>query len=308
MRLLFAGTPSAAVPTLDALLASRHDVVAVLTRPDARAGRGRQLVASEVALRAEEVGLPVLKPESLGDSTFHDQLVALRIDAAPIVAYGGLIPPAALAVPAHGWINLHFSVLPAWRGAAPVQRAIIAGDDVTGASTFILNEGLDTGPVLGVVTEPIGQRDTSGELLQRLSRSGAELMVRTLDALENGTAIAVAQTSHDVSRAPKLSVEESRVNWSMPAMALDRLVRGVTPDPGAWTTLSGERIGIGPVLPLPDDVSLAPGEVVADKAGVRVGTGSHAVVLGEVRPAGKRSMPAADWARGSRPAPGVRFE
>jgi len=204
-------------------------------------------------------------------------------------------------------VNLHFSLLPAWRGAAPVQRAIMAGDDITGATTFLLEEGLDTGPVLGVVTEPIGPDDTSGDLLARLALSGSELLVRTLDAIEAGVAVPVPQPSEGVSLAPKITVEEALVDWSAPALAVDRLVRAVTPDPGAWTVARGERLGLGPVRALPDDRSLAPGEVAAGKSEVRVGTGSHAVRLGEVRPAGRRPMPAADWARGLRPEAGERL-
>ena len=300
MKLLFAGTPQVAVVALDALLDSTHEVVAVLTRPDARAGRGRAEVSSPVASRAIERGLRLLQPPRPSDDEFLRALASLNVDVAPIVAYGGLIPPAALREPRWGWINLHFSLLPAWRGAAPVQRAIMAGDDVTGASTFLLEEGLDTGPVFGVVTESIRPTDTSGDLLDRLAVSGAELLVRTLDAIEQGLAAPVPQSGEGVSFAPKLTVDDVRVDWRLPALAIARLVRGATPDPGAWTTVDGARLGLGPVRLLPDDVSLAPGVIAVDRGGVRVGTGSHAVVLDDVRPAGKRAMAAADWARGAR--------
>ena len=216
------------------------------------------------------------------------------------MAYGGLIPQAALALVRNGWINLHFSLLPAWRGAAPVQRAIMAGDDVTGATTFVLDEGLDTGETLGVVTETIRPTDTSGDLLARLATSGAELMVRTLDAIEAGVVVPARQPLDGVSLAPKLSPADVRVDWQSPALAIDRLVRAATPQPGAWTVVREERLGLGPVALLRDDSSLEPGEMAVDKAGVRVGTGSHAVRLGEVRPAGKRPMQSADWARGAR--------
>ena len=305
MRLLFAGTPEVAVVALDALIESSHDVVSVLTRPDARAGRGRTLVASEVAARAADHGIPLLQPQRPSDPDFLATLSKLKVDAAPIVAYGGLIPASALHLPRYGWINLHFSLLPAWRGAAPVQRAIMAGDDVTGASTFLLEQGLDTGPVFGVVTEAIRPADTSGDLLARLAVSGAQLLVRTLDAIQQGVIGPVPQSPEGVSLAPKLTVEEVRVDWHRPALAIDRLIRGGTPDPGAWTTIDGDRLGLGPVQMLADDQSLAPGEVASDRAGVRVGTASHAVLLGEVRPAGKRAMPAADWARGARLAEGL---
>ena len=300
MRLLFAGTPKVAVATLDALLESGHEVVAVLTRPDALAGRGRRLVASAVAQRATELGLRLMQPDRPTDPDFLADLAILGVDVAPIVAYGGLIPPAALALPRNGWINLHFSLLPAWRGAAPVQRAIMAGDDITGASTFILEEGLDTGPVLGVVTETIRPTDTSGDVLARLALSGAELMVRTLDAIEEGVAVPSPQPNDGISLAPRITTDEVRIDWTRPALAIDRLVRGATPEPGAWTTLRGQRVGVGPVKLLVDDTSLVAGQLGVDRAGIRVGTGSHAVLLGEVKPAGKRWMPASDWARGAR--------
>ncbi|MCX6460905.1 MAG: methionyl-tRNA formyltransferase [Actinobacteria bacterium] len=300
MRLLFAGTPKVAVATLDALLESGHEVVAVLTRPDALAGRGRRLVASAVAQRATELGLRLMQPDRPTDPDFLADLEILGVDVAPIVAYGGLIPPAALALPRNGWINLHFSLLPAWRGAAPVQRAIMAGDDITGASTFILEEGLDTGPVLGVVTETIRPTDTSGDVLARLALSGAELMVRTLDAIEEGVAVPSPQPNDGISLAPRITTDEVRIDWTRPALAIDRLVRGATPEPGAWTTLRGQRLGVGPVKLLVDDTSLVAGQLGVDRAGIRVGTGSHAVLLGEVKPAGKRWMPASDWARGAR--------
>jgi len=307
MRLLFAGTPTVAVPTLDALVASRHEVVAVLTRPDAPAGRGKQMASSEVATRATELGLPLLQPKRAGDADFLNALAALTVDAAPIVAYGGLIPPAALTLVRNGWINLHFSLLPAWRGAAPVQRAIRAGEGVTGATTFVLDEGLDTGHTLGVVTETIRPTDTSGDLLARLATSGAELMVRTLDAIEAGIAVPAPQALNGVSVAPKLTPDDVRVDWRAPALAIDRLVRAATPQPGAWTMVSGGRLGIEAVTLVRDDITLEPGQMAVDKAGVRVGTGSHAVRLGELRPAGKRPMSASDWARGARLLPQDRL-
>ncbi|MBI9115382.1 methionyl-tRNA formyltransferase [Sanguibacter suaedae] len=311
MRLLFAGTPAVAVPALEALLASRHEVVAVLTRADARSGRGRRLVPSPVRARAEEAGVRVLteRPRSEG---FVELLRGLEVDCAPVVAYGEILPTEVLAVPVHGWVNLHFSVLPAWRGAAPVQRAVIAGDEVTGASTFRIEEGLDTGPVFGTTTETIRRTDTAGDLLDRLSVSGAELLVATLDALEDGVLSPVPQGSEGVSVAPKLSVADARVTWTHPAHAVDRLVRGCTPAPGAWTTLpDGARLGLGPVRVVDEDVvpagSLAPGEVQVTKRAVRVGTATAAVELGDVVPAGRKAMPATDWARGARPGEGLRL-
>ncbi|NED93977.1 methionyl-tRNA formyltransferase [Phytoactinopolyspora alkaliphila] len=306
MRVLFAGTPEVAVPVLRAVLASHHEVVAVLTRPDAPAGRGRKLTPSPVAALAQDAGIEVLKPAKPRDADFLDRLAELAPDCAPIVAYGGLIPRAALDIPEHGWVNLHFSLLPSWRGAAPVQHAVMAGDDVTGACTFRLEEGLDTGPVFGLVTEEIRPTDTSGDLLARLAESGAKLMVRTLDGIEDGSLRAEPQPAEGVSLAPKLTVEDARVNWHAPALRVDRLVRACTPAPGAWTTFRGERLKVGPVRLERGRDSITPGEIVVEKSGVRVGTGSFAVVLGEVKPQGKRAMPATDWARGVRPEPGER--
>ena len=257
MRLVLAGTPEVAVPSLDALLASDHDVVAVLTRPDAPAGRGRRLVASPVARRAEEAGVEVVRASRLSDPGVIDRLRELAPDCCPVVAYGALVPAAALTLPPHGWVNLHFSLLPAWRGAAPVQHALLHGDDVTGASVFQLEAGLDTGPVYGVMTEQVRPRDTSGELLERLAVAGAGFLVATLDAIERGEVVAEPQPADGVSYAPKLTTDDARVDWHTPAFHVDRQVRACTPAPGAWTTLHGSRLGLGPVSPLPDDSSLA---------------------------------------------------
>jgi len=307
VRLVFAGTPEVALPSLRALIASQHEVVAVVTRPDAPAGRGRTLQSSPVGLLAEEHGIEVLKPAKVRDPEFLARLRELAPDCCPVVAYGALVPREALGIPKHGWVNLHFSLLPAWRGAAPVQHAVWHGDDVTGASTFLLEEGLDTGPILGVVTETIRPADTSGDLLTRLSDSGAGLLVATMDALEQGIMAAARQPADGISLAPKITVDDAEVDWSQPAVRVDRQVRACTPAPGAWTTLGGERIKLGPVTLLPDDTSLAPGELGVDKSRVRVGTASHAVVLGELRAQGKKPMPAADWARGTRPEPGTKL-
>ena len=316
VRIVFAGTPDAAVPSLDALSSSSHDVVAVVTRPDAPAGRGRSLMASPVKERALELGLEVLTPSRASAPQFEARLRELAPDACPIVAYGALIPLSALTIPRHGWINLHFSLLPAWRGAAPVQHAIMAGDEVTGATTFLLDQGLDTGPTLGVMTEAIKPDDTSGDLLVRLAQAGAGLLVATLDALDAGDLHAVPQPGEGVSLAPKISVQDARICWSTPALAIDRHIRGCTPSPGAWTTFRGERLNMHPVTLVPDapldkngthavpgEVT-HPGEVAATKRAVVVGTGSGAVLLGRVQPQGKKPMAAADWARGVRLEPG----
>ena len=309
MRVLFAGTPETAVPSLEALMDSRHQVIAVLTRPDAPTGRGRRMEPSPVRAVADEAGIEVLTPPRPRDPAFLARLAELSPDACPVVAYGGLIPRAALDVPRHGWINLHFSLLPAWRGAAPVQRAILAGDEVTGACTFRLEEGLDTGPVFGTVTQEIGRDDTSGDLLARLAVDGARLLVATLDGIEEGRLAAVPQPAEGVSHAPKLTTDDARIDWKTPALHIDRQVRACTPAPGAWTTLGGERVKIFPVTPIPGVTDVEPGAIIADKRGLQVGTGSgHTVRLGDVQAQGKRRMSAADWARGLRLPEGARFE
>ena len=309
MRLVFAGTPEVAVPSLDALLDSGHDVVAVVTRPDAPAGRGRRSTSSPVAARAEQAGVEVLRPGSPRDPGFLDQLRDLAPDCCPVVAYGALVPPAALAIPRHGWVNLHFSLLPAWRGAAPVQHAVLHGDDITGATTFRLEEGMDTGPVFGTLTETVRPTDTSGDLLDRLARAGAGLLVATLDGIESGQVVPAAQPAEGVSVAPKLRTADARVDWNQPARHVDRLIRACTPAPGSWTVLPSHdiRLGLGPVQPAGAD-TLTPGEVRVEKARVLVGCGDRrSVELGEVRPPGKRPMRAADWARGMRDLDGARL-
>ncbi|MEU5808337.1 MULTISPECIES: methionyl-tRNA formyltransferase [unclassified Streptomyces] len=308
MKLVFAGTPEVAVPALDALIASgRHEVAAVVTRPDAPAGRGRRLVASPVAERAEEAGIEVLKPERPRDPAFQARLREIAPDCCPVVAYGAIIPKSALEIPRHGWVNLHFSLLPAWRGAAPVQHSIMAGDQVTGASTFRIEEGLDTGPVYGVLTEEIRPTDTSGDLLTRLAFAGAGLLAATMDGIEDGTLRAVEQPADGVSIAPKITVEDARVDWTAPAMRADRVVRGCTPAPGAWTVFRGERLKIISVGMVPDRTDLAPGALAPAKNNVYVGTGSHAVELLWVQPQGKKPMRGADWARGVRIAAGEQL-
>ncbi len=300
MRLAFAGTPAAAVPSLRALLdAPGHEVVAVITRPPARAGRGRRETASPVAGLAAEAGVPVLTPDRPGDADFLDTLRELRVDACPVVAYGALLPQRALDVPAHGWVNLHFSLLPAWRGAAPVQHAILHGDDVTGASTFLIEAGLDTGPVFGVVTEPIRPTDTSGDLLERLAVSGAGLLVATMDGIADGSLVPRPQPADGVSVAGKIGVADAQVPWDAPARHVDRLVRACTPAPGAWTTFRGERLKLGPVR-LRGANELAPGQLRVERSGVAVGTATVEVELGTVQPPGRKPMPAPDWARGAR--------
>ncbi|RQX14778.1 methionyl-tRNA formyltransferase [Micromonospora ureilytica] len=307
MRVIFAGTPAVAVPALAAVAASRHELVAVVTRPDAPAGRGRGLSRSPVGAWADEHGVEVLTPARPREPEFLDRLRELDPDCVPVVAYGALVPPAALEIPRHGWINLHFSLLPAWRGAAPVQHAVLHGDELTGASVFQLEEGLDTGPVYGTLTDEIRAADTSGDLLGRLADSGAGLLVAVLDAIADGTARAEPQPADGVSLAPKLTVDDARVRWSDPAFAVDRRIRACTPAPGGWTTFRDERVKLGPVVPVPDGPELKPGELLVEKSRVLAGTATVPVRLGEVRAAGKRAMGATDWARGVRVGTGEDF-
>ena len=306
MRVVFAGTPEPALPALTAVADSGHELVGVVTRPDAPAGRGRALVASPVAQLAERLGVPVLKPTHPKDPGFQAELAALAPDCCPVVAYGALLPQSALDIPRHGWVNLHFSLLPAWRGAAPVQHALWAGDEVTGATTFRIVPALDAGPTFGVMTETVRPTDTAGDLLARLADGGAELLVRTLDGIADGSVAPREQPAEGVSLAPKIDVDDARVDWTEPAVAVDRRVRACTPAPGAWTTFAGERLKLGPVRP-DDGDPLGPGELAVGKSSVHVGTGSGRVRLGDVRPTGRKQMAAADWARGARLEPGATF-
>ncbi|MGH3840066.1 MAG: methionyl-tRNA formyltransferase [Pseudonocardiaceae bacterium] len=308
MRLVFAGTPEAAVPALQTLLDSHHhDVAAVITRPDAPAGRGRHLARSPVGALADDAGLEVLTPRRLSEPDFLARLSALAPDCCPIVGYGALVPRVALDIPRHGWVNLHFSLLPAWRGAAPVQAAIRHGDEITGASTFALEEGLDTGPVYGTVTEVIRPDDTAGELLCRLAHAGADLLLATLDGIADGSVSPMPQPADGSSYAPKITPQDAHVNFTAPAFAVHRLVRAVTPAPGGWALFRGQRLGLGPLHRCVVD-GLDPGELRVSKREVLVGTATRALRLGEITAPGKRAMPAPDWARGARPEPGERFE
>jgi methionyl-tRNA formyltransferase len=308
VRLVFAGTPDVAVPALQALLDSdRHDVVAVITRPDAPAGRGRRLTRSPVGALADKAGLEVLTPRRLSKPDFLARLSLLAPDCCPVVGYGALVPRAALDIPRYGWVNLHFSLLPAWRGAAPVQAAIWHGDEITGASTFALEEGLDTGPVYGTLTEAIRPDDTAGELLSRLASAGAGLLVATLDGIADGIVRPVPQPADGASYAPKLTAQDAHLNFGAPAFAVHRQVRAVTPVPGGWVCFRDQRLGVGP-MQFSEFGGLAPGELLVTKREVLAGTATGALQLGEITAPGKRTMPAPDWARGVRVEPGERFE
>lgn len=299
MRLVFAGTPDVAVIALDALMASRHEVVAVLTRPPAPSGRGRTISNSDVHMRALELGLPVLTPEGVSDPEFIAAMRELKPDCVPVVAYGAMISGESLALPPHGWVNLHFSLLPRWRGAAPVQAAILHDDSVTGATTFQIDAGLDTGPVFASVQRKLSGRETTGELLAELAHIGARLLVETMDGIADGTLVATAQPSDGVTLAPKLTVDDARLKWTAAADIVDRTIRGCNPQPGAWTTVRGERLKV-----LRADVvegRHAPsGQLRVTKSEVTVATPTADVRLLTVQPQGKKPMNAADWARGLR--------
>jgi methionyl-tRNA formyltransferase len=298
VRIVFGGTPDVAVPSLDAFVDSRHELAAVVTRPDAPSGRGKKLTASPVARRAAELGIEVLKPQRPREEEFIARLTELAPDCCPVVAYGALLPQRVLDIPRNGWVNLHFSLLPAWRGAAPVQHAILAGDQTTGATTFRIVLELDAGPIFATVSEPIGPDDTAGDLLHRLSLSGARLLVDTLNGIEEGTLTPMPQPDPDaqVSYASKITVEDAQIDWTQPAEVTDRLIRACSPAPGAWTTFDGDRFKINSAQI--SDVIRPPGALEITKRSVRVGTGTRALELGEVQAQGKKPMAAADWARG----------
>ena len=291
MRIAFAGTPLAAVPTLTALLASDHEVALVVTRPDAPAGRGRALTASPLADVAGVSGVPVLKTSHLAE---HKEKFA-NVDCVIVVAFGAMVPRDLLALPKHGWINVHFSLLPQWRGAAPVQYAILSGDEFTGVTTFQIDEGLDTGPILAYLTTQIAPSETSNELLDRLSIEGAQLALATLAGIENGSILPLHQPIDGISNAPKITVADAQVRWSDPALAVDRRIRAVTKEPGAWTMFDEVRIKLQPVTVSPHITDLAPGEVAMRDGEVLVGTGSHAVALSEVQEAGRNLTDAKTW-------------
>jgi methionyl-tRNA formyltransferase len=307
MRILFAGTPTPALPSLRRLIDSpHHEVVAVLTRPDAVAGRRGKPAPSPVAQLALDTGIPVLRPDRPNSPEFVAEMTDLAPDCCAVVAYGALLSAQMLAVPASGWVNLHFSLLPAWRGAAPVQAAIAAGDSVTGATTFRIQPALDSGPVYGIVTETIRADDTAGELLDRLALSGAALLEATLDGIADGSVTPVPQSGEGVSVAPKVSVDEARIRWDLPAHVIERRIRAMTPNPGAWTMIGDMRIKVGPVSVEESTDAPEPGVIVAERTRVLIGTGSVPVQLGQIQPPGKKPMAAADWARGARLDSAVR--
>lgn len=295
MRLVFAGTPAVAVPSLTTL-AERFELAAVITREDAPLGRKRVLTPSPVAEAAAELDLPVIKANRLGDGV-TEQVADLRVDLGVIVAYGGLVREPLLSTPRLGWVNLHFSLLPRWRGAAPVQRAVMAGDTETGAAVFQLVAALDAGDVFAQLRRPIPADATAGELLDSLAEDGAALLADTVSAIADGSAVAVPQSGEAVL-APKLTIDDARLDLTLPVDEVYARLRGVTPEPGAWVLLDGERFKVHAARPT-EGLSLPPG-VVADVDGrIEVGTGTTPLELVTVQPAGKRAMAAADWWRGA---------
>ena len=302
LRLVFAGSPAAAVPSLRLLAHSRHTIEAVITRADSPQGRRGVLTATPVADEASAVGIPIIRANRLaGEPT--ERVSALAPDLGVIVAYGGLVREPLLSAPRLGWINLHFSLLPRWRGAAPVQRAIMAGDDVTGATVFQLVPELDAGDIYGRMTETIGSQQTAGHLLDSLAGSGAELLLQVVDALADGSARAEAQIG-DVTVAPKLTIADGDIDWNQPALAVHAMIRGVTPEPGAFTTVDGARLKVLEAAVARDRVRIRPGEMQFVEKAVLVGTASDPLQLDRVHPAGRTAMDAASWWRGRAEATG----
>lgn len=313
MKILFAGTPEPAAVTLEYLLTgSEHEVVAVLTQPDARRGRGRSLHPSRVVEVADAHGVPVhkfasLKPDREDAGQVRDILRGYAeggVEAVAVVAYGQILPGDVLGIFTHGWINLHFSLLPRWRGAAPVQAAIAAGDDTTGATTFRIVPELDAGPVTGEVTETIGLEDTADDLLTRLTYAGRVLLADTLTGLESGAVVPAEQADEESTYAAKISSADARVDWRGSAAVVQRTARAHTPAPGPWTVMDGERYKLGLMLPVGGgdavgpDSGLRPGQLHATKEALFVGTGDGVLEITRIQPPGKKMMAAADWARG----------
>lgn len=310
MKIIFAGTPEPAAVTLEHLLADdRVEVTAVITQPDAKRGRGRSLKPSAVAEVAEKHNLPTFKWATLKGGTEDgqqaraelSQLAASGAQAIAVVAYGNLIPADLLNIVEHGWINLHFSLLPRWRGAAPVQAAIAAGDTATGASIFRIERGLDTGPVIATNQESIGLEDTADDLLTRLTYSGRQLLADALVALGEGTASTVSQNDATATHAAKITSANARIDWRLPGHVIQRVARAHTPAPGAWTLLDGQRYKIGLLLPAKESEQvphLTPGQLHATKKSVWVGTATSVLQIIRIQPPGKKMMAAADWARG----------
>ncbi|MDL9979791.1 methionyl-tRNA formyltransferase [Microbacterium sp. ASV49] len=298
MRVVFAGTPDPAVPSLRLLAATEHEIVGVVSRNDAPLGRKRVMTPSPTAGAADELGLPVIKTDRL-DAAATEQIAALEPDLGVIVAYGGLVREPLLSAPRLGWINLHFSLLPLWRGAAPVQHALIAGDAVVGAAVFQLVPELDAGDVFDAIEYRPEPDATSGDVLDALAHRGAYLLRSVVDGLAAGTAIARPQEGTPTF-APKLSLDDGWIRWGESAHAVLNRVRGVTPEPGAHSDLDGTRLKVLAARAADSGDELPPGQVELRGRAVLVGTADEPIALVTVQPAGRGAMAAADWWRGLR--------
>lgn len=306
MRLIFAGTPQAAVPTLETLIESEHDICAVITRPPARVGRGRQLQPSPVALCAETHGIPILEVHHLKDESTAEFIQQCQADLGVVVAFGGLVPQKVLDMPQYGWINLHFSDLPRWRGAAPVQWAIREGDRTTASCVFQLEKGLDTGPIFSRIEDTI-TAETSGELLERLSLAGAPQVLSVVDAIASGQAQSWPQSDEGVTQARMLTIDDGFIDFSLEASVTDRIIRSVIPNPGAWTVMpDGSRMKILNAT-VTDVPSPGVGLVIAEKKRLLIGCKDLCLELRTIAPAGKSWMEGAAWARGARPDASYRL-
>lgn len=307
MKCVFAGTPAAAVPALTSLVKSSHEVVATLTRPPARTGRGRALACSPVESAAREAGIDVYTPRTLRDPDVVATLRSLDADVVAVVAYGQIVPPELLDAYRFGWVNLHFSLLPRWRGASPVQHALMAGDDLTGVSVFQIEEGLDTGPVYAQDPYPILPGSTTPILMEKLARHGAQVLVSVLDSLESGKATGHPQDDDEVTYAPMITRENTRIDFARPGEEIERLVRACSDNPGTWALLEGTRLKITRVACLPSS-DLAPGELRVSKNEVAVGTATCDLLIATLAAPGKRVMAAPEWARGARLGPHPHFD
>lgn len=295
MKVLYAGTPEVAVAPLNGLLEAGYEVVGVLTREDAPVGRKRVLTPSPVAARAQELGLPIIKANRWSDEV-ADAVAQLGADIAAVVAFGVLLPQSALDLLPQGWINLHFSQLPAWRGAAPVQRALMAGETEIYSNTFRIDAGLDTGPVFRSESATVGELDTAGDMLNRLAATGGALLAATFDGISAG-ATGTPQTGA-ATHAAKLTIADGKVDFTRPSAEIIAQVRGVIPEPGAWAELDGARFKLGMVRAIDAAPTGEPGTLFWVGKKVAVTCADGALELTQVQPAGKKMMNAADWARG----------
>lgn len=313
MRIVFMGTPEFAVASLEALIEGGHDILAVVTQPDRPKGRKKTLTPPPVKEAAIRHGLKVLQPERLRGSDTVDEIARLQPELIVTAAYGQILPRAVLDIPPLGCINVHGSLLPRYRGGAPIQRAIMNGETVTGVTIMYMAEGLDTGDMISRVEIPIREEDTSGTIFAKLSEAGAKLLMETLPSIESGTVQAEKQDEAEATYAPNLSREDERIDWSRSAQALYNQVRGLLPMAGAFTLLNGESFKVWGCKPSQSGSGLSPsgqpaGTVLkTSDSGILVQTGDGTLLLTDIQPAGKKAMPAAEWLKGARLADGSRF-